>query len=45
MEYFTTITPFEAARRTEAIRLVSAKRKALCEQVMAKYEGKKRKKK
>ena len=39
MDYFTNITSFELARREEAERLVSAKRKALCDVVIAKHEA------
>jgi hypothetical protein len=45
MQYFKGLTPVQIALRNEGVRIQDAKRKALCEQVMAKYDGKKRKKK
>jgi len=45
MEYFKGLTPVQIALRNEGVRIQDAKRAALCEKVMAKYEGKKRKKK
>jgi hypothetical protein len=37
-EYFKGLTPFEVARRNEAVKHADAKRKLLCEAVLKKYE-------